>query len=151
MNKFIKILIILGIVVLITIISYKTYFYIKDKNENEFDLGKMTKEEIFSLIDKGIENSSTIKVFMYSREFFEDDSLVPVFAEDKYKGLLDFIDFFQYKDEKFEFITFRHTKDFVWGYFLEEGKEDEKTYIIIDKSNGMLKALNNNTLQVIVY
>lgn len=151
MNKFLKILTILGIIGLVAIISYTIYFHIKKENENVFDLGNVTKEEVFSMIEKDVDKSSTIKFFMYSEEFFENDSLAPVFTEDNYKGMLECIDFFKYKDEKFQFITLRHTKDFVWGYFLEEGKKDEKTYIIIDKTSGRLKALNNNTLQLIVY
>lgn len=152
MNKFIKILIIIGLLGLIAIISYKTYFYIKKDNENKFDLGNITKEEVFSLIDKGSKEISNIKVFMYSRELFDDDSLAPIFVEDEYNGLLNYIDFFQYKDEKYNFSTLRHKDDFVWGYFLEEGKEpEEKIYIVIDKKSGQLKALNKNTMQVIVY
>lgn len=153
MNKLIKILIFLGVLGLAIIISYKTYYYFKEKNENIFYLGELTKEEIFSLIDKGIENSSNIKVFIYSRDFLEnDDSFAPIFAEDEYKGLLDYIDFFQYNDEKYNFYTYEHKDDFVWGYFIEDGKgPEDKIYIVIDKKSGQLKALNKNTMQVIVY
>ena len=52
MNKFLKILTILGIIGLVAIISYTIYCHIKKENENVFDLGNVTKEEVFSMIEK---------------------------------------------------------------------------------------------------
>lgn len=152
MKRLIKILIILGILGLLVGMCYKIYLFNKEKIENEFDLGKLTKNEVFLLIEKGVKESSNIKIFIYSTELFNDDSLMPIFVEDEYKEILDIIDIFEYKNEKYDFITYRHTNDFVWGFFLEEGKElEEKIYIVIDKKSGKLKSLNKNTMQVIVY
>ena len=152
MKKLIKILIIIVILGVLIGMCYKIYLIVKEKKENEFDLGKITKNEVFLLLEKGAKDSSHTKTFIYSAELLNDDSLMPIFVEDEYKEILDVINIFEYKNEKYDFITYRHTDDFVWGFFSEDGKElEEKIYIVIDKKSGKLKALNKNTMQVIVY
>ena len=124
-----------------------------NKNEtlylNEEEMENITKEDIFSLIDKGLKSSSVGEFFIYSKEFFEDAELARVFYEGEYKDLVDFIDLNKYRENKFEFVNLRNSEKYVWGYFFTE--DNEITYIIIDKLSGKLKSLNSNLLQVIVY
>lgn len=145
-----KTVIILGILGFIIITSCITYVYLHSKNNIEME--NMSKEQIFSLIDKGLKSSSNTEFFIYSRDFHESGTLERVYYEGEYKEINHFCDLSQYKESKFEFWTLRNTEDYVWGYFIDESEEKEKaTYFIIDKSSGMLKSLNNDEIQILVY
>lgn len=127
-----------------------------NKNEtvylNEDKTANITKEDIFLLIDKGLQSSSNGEFFIYSKEFFEDDDMARVFYQGKYKDIVNFIDLDKYRENKFEFVSLRNTKKYIWGYFFERDSEiNGTTYIVIDKLSGKLKSINSNLIQVIVY
>jgi len=145
-----KTIIILGILGVIVIGLFIGYFYIFDKNDIEVQA--MSKEQIFSLIDRGLKSSSNTEFFIYSKEFHESGDLERIYYEGKYNEINQFCDLSQYRESEFTCITLRNTKEYVWGYFADGSDEKNKvTYFIIDKASGMLKSLNNDVIQIIVY
>ncbi len=157
MEKLKKIVVAFIIVMLIAITAYAIYSYISIKNVNKYNTENIlketgiTKEEAFKLIDKGLQSDSYVEIYMYSKEFLESNDLVPVFWEGEYREKIDYFDLSKYKQKEFKFITLRNTEECIWGYFEKNDEQKEKTHIIIDKLSGKIKALNNNSIQVVVY
>ena len=113
-------------------------------------LSKITKEEIFSLLNKGLENNSNVEAFIYTKEFFQNKNVANVFFEGKYKDLTDYLKLFKYKDNAYYFDVLKSTNTYIWGNFYEENIK-ESTYIVVNKSDGKIKSLNNSSIQVVVY
>ena len=125
---------------------------IVDLYANYEEIENISKKEVISLIDKGLQSSSQVQAFIYSREFFEDDDLSMIFHQGEYKDLTKFINLSKYKETKFEFTVLRNTEEYLWGYFLEEGNVENKvTYVVIDRLSGKVKSLNNNLLHLVIY
>lgn len=120
--------------------------------KNEELLENTTKDEIFSLIGKGLENPFNVETFIYSTEFLNDSSLSNIYFEGQYEDIIEYINVDKYRSDSFRFTSLRNTENYIWGYFLEEGKEqNEKTFLIIDKLSGRIQALNDKNRQIIIY
>lgn len=137
------ILIIFVILALISIMLYN-FYYGKPKQYN-------TKEDIISLLDKGLNSSSQVNIFILSRETL-DDEYTKILNEGKYKDLIGFLDLPKYRRAEFEFTYLEETDECVLGYFLEKDNNlNGTTYIRINKRNGELEDLDNNLFKATIY
>lgn len=118
-----------------------------DKNSTE-NKEKMTKDQLFLLLDNGMRTSYTVNLFEYFKELFSNDEITPIFKREEYSNIMKDININQYRDDRFDFITMQNTSEYVWGYFLD--KNDDITYIIVDKTNGRIRNLNNKMMEIII-
>lgn len=119
----------------------------KDNREISRDV---TKEEIFSLIEKGLETPVNTEVFIYSTELFSGDNLSSIFFEGQYKDIIDYINLNEYRSDNFNFTTLRDTNSYIWGYFSKKDKEKyEKNFFLVDRSSGRIIALNSKNKHVV--
>lgn len=124
---------------------------IQDEKINIENNEKMTKEQLFSLLDNGIKKSDTVNAFEYSRELLENNYLTPIFKRDEYSNIIKNLDINIYKEDRFNFITMQNTNEFVWGYFIEKSENTYSiVYIIVDKTNGRIKNINSDAKQIII-
>ena len=148
MKKYKNILIIsiiLIILIVATVILYKKYFQAED------EMQYTSKEDIFLLLDKGLNSSSYVNIFIVSRDSLEDE-YTKILNEGKYRDLIGFVDLSKYKGSEFKFTFLQETEERIIGYFSEENsKINGTTYIQIDKSSGELRDLDNNLLKVTIY
>lgn len=140
-NKIILIIII--VLVLITALMYVFY----NKNQKQYN----TKDDIISLVDKGLKSSSKVNFFIFSRETL-DDEYTKTLECGKYKDLIKRLDLSKYKGVEFDFIFLEETEKYILGYFSEKDNNiNGTTYVRINKFNGELEDLDNNLLKVTIY
>ncbi len=102
------------------------------------------KDKIFSLIDTGLKSNSQIEAFIYSADLS--------YFESNYKQLLDYIDIYKYKKDNYKFVILKDTKSYIWGSFVENhDNQDNIAYVLIDKTSGIIKSFNTNSIQVVIY
>lgn len=142
MKKF-KTLIIIVVIALILGILY----CLNISNKKQYT----TKEDIIALLDKGLESSSQVNIFIISRENL-DDEYTKIINEGKYKDLIGFIDLSKYRGQEFEFTFLKETDNCILGYFSENHNNiNGTTYIRVNKLNGQLEDLDNNLFKVTIY
>ena len=137
--------------------SFYDSTYIMDQNLSMEDLNNnednsADKEEVFSLIDKAARSPVPVEAFIYSKQISDEDKFSgSIYYDLDYKGLIDYIDLFKYKAEDYRFNKLRNTDKYIWGSFYKKNSNEGHTYVIVNKADGKIKALNNDLIQVIVY
>ncbi len=123
---------------------------IQDLYEGEDDA--KYKEEINSLIDKGLKSySNNVDAFIYYEGLSDEASKSAIFFDKDYKSLVEYISLLKYKDDGYKFNKLKDTDNYIWGSFSKKNSNEKPTYVVIDKLDGKIKALNNNSIQLIVY
>ena len=137
--------------------SFYDSTYIMDQNLSMEDLNNnednsADKEEVFSLIDKAARSPVPVEAFIYSKQISDEDKFSgSIYYDLDYKGLIDYIHLFNYKAEDYRFNKLRNTDKYIWGSFYKKNSNEGHTYVIVNKADGKIKALNNDLIQVIVY
>ncbi len=137
------------IIILIIIIIGFTCVFINTRNNN---IKNISKEDFYSLVDKGIESNKNVEAFIYSKNITEnEDTYMNIYHNGKYKELVDSINLYEYEDSKYQFSILKNTDSYIWVSFSENINDKfETTYIVFDITNNMIKSLNSNLLQVSV-
>ena len=111
----------------------------------------ITKKELFNLIDKGLKEFSNVKCFIYTKEIFEGEKISPVFLNEEYKDILDYLKIYRFKEETYSIFTLANTEEYIWIRLYNNTDQNNDTYIVLDKLTGKLKSLTNNDFQATLY
>ena len=106
---------------------------------------------MLSLLELGLQSTSEVKCFIYSKEFFETEGTAKIFNEGLYKDVI-YADLFKYMISEFDFYVLKSEYDYVWGYFVDINDSiNGITYILVDTLTGKLKHLKNNSIHINIY